>query len=256
MEIRILGAHNAESESTRLSALLIDDVLAIDAGGLTASLSLPTQERIKRILLSHYHYDHIKDIATLGLNTYASGTIEISCTQEVIEALFSHILNGRIWPKLWERPAPEAPSLRFQALEPEVPVTLDGYGVLCLPVNHTVPTVGIQVTSPEGKSFFYTGDTGPGLSHCWERISPELLIAEVTLPDRFQELAQEVKHLTPLLLRQELLDFQRIRGYLPRVVTIHMSPYLEQEIREGLGALSRELGASITPGYEGMKLRL
>ena len=43
MKIEFLGAHTTETRSTRLSSLLIDDVLALDAGGLTSSLSLAEQ---------------------------------------------------------------------------------------------------------------------------------------------------------------------------------------------------------------------
>ncbi len=40
MDIQILGAHALEAKGARLTSLLIDDVLAIDAGGLTSALSL------------------------------------------------------------------------------------------------------------------------------------------------------------------------------------------------------------------------
>lgn len=33
MELRVLGAHNAESKTTRLESHLIDKVLVLDAGG-------------------------------------------------------------------------------------------------------------------------------------------------------------------------------------------------------------------------------
>ncbi len=39
MNIRVLGAHNTESRTTRYMSLLVDGILALDAGGLTSSLS-------------------------------------------------------------------------------------------------------------------------------------------------------------------------------------------------------------------------
>ena len=68
MNIRFLGAHNCESQNSRCACLLIDDILAIDAGGLTSSLSFPAQQNLKAILLTHQHYDHIKDIPTIAMN--------------------------------------------------------------------------------------------------------------------------------------------------------------------------------------------
>ena len=47
MDIKLLGTHNTESRDTRLVSLLIDGVLAIDAGALTSSLSFEDQLKLK-----------------------------------------------------------------------------------------------------------------------------------------------------------------------------------------------------------------
>jgi L-ascorbate metabolism protein UlaG (beta-lactamase superfamily) len=65
--VKFLGTHNAESKNTRLVSFLIDDVLAVDAGSLVSELTFPEQRRIKAILLSHGHYDHIKASLLLPL---------------------------------------------------------------------------------------------------------------------------------------------------------------------------------------------
>ena len=39
MEIRTLGAHSQETAATRLTAILVDGVLALDAGALTSTLT-------------------------------------------------------------------------------------------------------------------------------------------------------------------------------------------------------------------------
>jgi ribonuclease BN (tRNA processing enzyme) len=38
----------------------VDDVLALDAGGLTSSLALSEQLGLKAVLITHRHYDHVK----------------------------------------------------------------------------------------------------------------------------------------------------------------------------------------------------
>ena len=68
MKIQFLGAHNCESATTRLVSILIDDVLALDAGSLTSTLSIEAQLNLKAVLLTHHHYDHIRDIPALGMN--------------------------------------------------------------------------------------------------------------------------------------------------------------------------------------------
>ena len=55
MNIRFLGVHNNESKDVRPACLLIDNFLAIDAGGLTSSLTFPEQLAIKALLVTHHH---------------------------------------------------------------------------------------------------------------------------------------------------------------------------------------------------------
>ena len=70
MEIQILGAHNIESKDTGLATLLVDGILAIDTGALPNSLSFEEQLKLKAILLSHQHYDHIRGIPAIGITLF------------------------------------------------------------------------------------------------------------------------------------------------------------------------------------------
>jgi ribonuclease BN (tRNA processing enzyme) len=255
MNITTLGAHNCESQNTRLTTMLIDDVVAIDAGALTSSLTFPAQRQIKAILLTHQHYDHIKDIPTIAFNfAMAWATLDIYSTLPVYQAL-SLILGNKLYPNFLEFPQ-ENPSLKFNLIEPYQATQIEGYSVLALPVNHSTPTVGYQVTAADGKTVFYTGDTGPGLKDCWQRISPQLLITELSAPNRFQELYQRRGHFTPNLLKEELTSFRELKGYLPQVVIVHMNPELEEEIKAEIATLAHSLGHPITPAYEGMQITL
>ncbi|GAH62709.1 unnamed protein product, partial [marine sediment metagenome] len=208
------------------------------------------------ILLTHHHYDHIRDIPAIAMNLFLQGvTTSIYATQSVYDALTTYLLNGKLYPNFLEQP-PENPTVKFTIIKPHQTKQIEGYSILAVPVNHTDPTVGYQVTSPDGKTVFYTSDTGPGLTNCWEYVSPQLLIIEVTAPNRYEEWAKESGHLTPSLLKQELTDFQEIRGYLPRVITVHMNPGLEKEIEAEIAAVARALNNPITLAYEGMQLQL
>lgn len=256
MNIRFLGAHNTESRDTRMACLLIDDVLALDAGGLTSTLPFPAQLGLKAVLLTHYHYDHIRDIPAVAMNFFLnSASINVCSTQAVHDALVSHLLNGHLYPKFTESPT-SRPAVSFTEVQPHRPVQIAGYGVLAVPVNHAGHGVGYQVTSAGGKAVFYTGDTGPGLADCWKAVSPDLLVIEVTASNRYEEWAPGSGHLTPSLLARELTDFRRLKGYLPPVVAVHMNPALEKEIAPELAALAGDLGAPITLAREGMQLEL
>jgi len=256
MKVKVLGAHNCESEDTKLVSLLIDDFLAIDAGGLTSSLSWPSQLKLKAILLSHRHYDHIRDIPAVAMNSFLNdSTVNVYSTPSVYEAFDTHLLNVELYPKFMELPQGN-PTINFTAIEQGETEFIKGYTILALPVNHSVPTVGFQVASPDGKTMFYTADTGPGLTSCWEKISPHLLVVEVTAPNRYEDFAKEAGHLTPSLLEQELIDFRELKGYLPQVVTVHMHPGLEKEIEAEIAKVVESLDARISLAYEGMEIQL
>ena len=256
MNIQFLGAHNIESQDSRFISLLIDDVLAVDAGALTSSLSFSDQQKLRAILVTHQHYDHVRDIPSVGMNFLLhENTIEIYSTRPVYEALEADLLNDRLYPNFMMRP-PEKPTIQFKVIEPGTIEPIGDYSVLAVPVNHSVPTVGYQIASADGKTVFYTSDTGPGLADCWQQVSPELLIIEVTAPNRYEEFAQHSGHLTPSLLQQELESFRDIKSYLPQVVLVHMNPLDEKEIEAEIAVVAKSLNTTIQLGYEGMRIQL
>ncbi|MFH0913938.1 MAG: MBL fold metallo-hydrolase [Chloroflexota bacterium] len=256
MKVRILGAHNCESEDSRMVSLLVDGVLALDAGGLTSQLSLEAQARLKAVLLTHWHYDHIRDIPALAMNLFLGGaTLSLYTTASVRDALGANLLNGKLYPDFFARPAGR-PVLTFFPVEPYQKWQIAGYEILAVPVNHAEATaLGYQV-SQEGKSVFYTGDTGSDLSSCWEHVSPQLLVMEVTMPNRYADSAKESHHLTPALLQEELVRFREMKGYLPRVAVVHMNPRLEGEIAGELDQVAHTLHNPVTLAHEGMELHL
>jgi len=254
MEIEVVGAHNLTDASRRLVALRVDGWLGVDAGSLSSGLPFEEQLKIRAILLSHHHFDHIRDIFTLGLFRAYQGSISLYATASTLQVLTS-LLDGRIYPDFLHWP-PESPVYRPHTLEPCKATEVEGYRVLPLPVPHPGPAVGYAVTSPQGKSFFYSGDSGPGLAQCWTHTAPDLMVLEMTGPNRFEEVMSRSSHLTPGVLRQELVEFRKLRGYLPPVSLVHYTPSLEEEIRREVAELARELGASISLVQDGTRLQV
>ena len=255
MNIRILGAHNCESENTRLSGILIDDKIAVDAGSLSSSVSLDIQENLTAVLLTHHHYDHIRDIMSVGMNNYLADTkVKVYSIQSVYEVL-NYLFDSNFYHDFMKRPQ-DNPAINFTIIEPHRSFKIEDYEIVAIPVKHSVPAVGFRIMSGSGKELFFTGDTGPEVRECWEQVNPDLLIIECTASDRFYEFGKRAGHMTTGLLKEVLTEFKELKGYIPQVITVHMSPRLEEEIRTELAAVSDELEAPIQLGYEGMEVRL
>ena len=257
MEIQILGAHQLESKGTRLTSLLIDGTLAIDAGGLTSALSLREQEKIKTVLLTHHHFDHSRDLVTLAANTgYRQEQLVVYGLRYTLDILTTCLLDGKMYINFLEYPSKHKPTVVLEAIEPYGRKAVAGYDVLALPAEHSVPTVGYQITSSDGKSLFYTSDTTVGISDCWQHVSPQLLITEVAGPNKYGDWLKKAGHLCAGFLREELIQFRQLKGYLPRVIVIHIGNPYEQEIKEEVARVAQELEADISLGYEDMKVTL
>jgi len=254
MHIRLLGVHQGESRNTKFLSILVDEVLAVDAGSLTSGLTFDEQKLLRAVLLTHYHYDHIKDIPMIGFNNMSFGQLTIYCTADTRDALQSHFMNQDIWPKLYDIPA-DWPTLRFHDVEPNVPLEVEGYQVLPLSMNHSVPTVGYNIAR-DNKSFFFTSDTRGEAHAAWAAVTPDLIITEATLPNERADEARRFGHMTPSMIVQEMRDFRAIHDYLPRIVAVHINPKYEDAVRLQLEAASRDLGSEIEVGYEGMQLQI
>jgi phosphoribosyl 1,2-cyclic phosphodiesterase len=258
VEIRILGAHLAEVKGARLTSLLIDGVLVVDAGGLTSALSLSEQKKIEAVLITHHHFDHTRDLVTLAANTgyYWRKQLAVYALQYTLDIVADCLLEGKLYTNFFEYPSKEKPTLILEAIEPYNKKAIAGYDILALPVKHSAPAVGYQVTSADGKTLFYSGDTTVGISDCWEHVSPQLLITEVAGPDRYEDWLKKAGHLCPRILKEELIQLRRLKGHLPRVVVIHIGNPYEQEIKEEVAQVAQELEADIRLGYEDMKITL
>jgi hypothetical protein len=83
-----------------------------------------------------------------------------------------------------------------------------------------------------------------------------LLIAEVIGPNKYGDWLKKAGHLSAELLKGELNQFRQLKGYLPRVIIIHIGNLFEQEIKGEVAQVAQELEADISLGYEDMKVVL
>ena len=104
------------------------------------------------------------------------------------------------------------------------------------------PPIGFIVTSDFGAAVAYTRDTQGGLqSFFQDPTRPQLLIVEVTFPNRLKELAQLTGHLTPCMLGAELRAILKSCVTPPRLIAVHLSSEHRPEIMTEIASLSQEM---------------
>lgn len=256
MKLKIVGAHQGESKTHRFLTVMVDGHIALDAGSVATGLTLEEQEAVRYIFLSHYHFDHMKDVAVIGFNTLFSTTIDVYCLPVVKDVMMAHIFNESVWPKLVEIPSPKQPSLTFHEFEPYETIELGDYHITAYPTIHSVPSSGYYVEHGDSKMFF-TSDTAGYMAPIWERIKPQMVITECTYPNRMEGSAVAFCHLTPAFVRREMEEFKRVNGYYATFVITHINPHYEDEIRAELAPHIAELGDDkLIISHEDMELEI
>ena len=258
MQIRVLGAHKLESARTKHTCFLIDGVMAVDAGSLTSSLDPVEQEEVRAVLLTHEHFDHIRDIPTLGLATMGDPSIvDVYSTAATLKSVHKNLLNGNTYPDMTRSLGAEPPKFRFNPVRTDEDFSVLNYTVQAIAMPHPVPAVGYIVSTGAGDRFAYTGDTSgnliPFLASNSER---QVLFIEVTFPDRLADLAEITGHMTPKSLRSQLQEAMAAGLTPPKMVAVHLDPVNQDELLAEISALAADLDIDLTPGYEGMLIDL
>jgi len=233
MQFRVLGCSGGQIPGRHLSSYLVNDSLLIDAGSTTAVLSLKAQQKIKDILITHAHLDHVMSLATLADNLFGvtGATIKVWGLEEVIAGLHGSFFNDTLWPDFTRITGngQSSPILGFHRLPEEKPMTIGELTVTAIRVNHVVPSTAFFIEERK-KSLLHVGDTGP-TEQAWSMARQKenlcAVVLESSFPNRMQETADLSRHLTPQTLAQEAGKLGR--PSVPILVT-HLKPQYREEI--------------------------
>ncbi|MBM3924680.1 MAG: MBL fold metallo-hydrolase [SAR202 cluster bacterium] len=247
MRIRVLGAHNLETRETRHTCFLVDGTAAIDAGSLMTGLRPDEFNSLQAILLTHRHFDHIRDLPTFGLATMDScATLDIYGLPQTLEALSTHLLDGLLYPNFNQRPSPEKPRFKLHTITPNKPFSAGGLTARPVTMPHGAPAVGFVVRDAQGRCAAFTGDTGGGLlSLLHDAFRPSLLFVEMTYPNHMESKAKENGHLTPSLLVRDMEAARRRGVAIPKIVATHIGFHYQSDIVSELDKATRESGTEI-----------
>lgn len=239
MKIKVLGCSGAEFPGHNPPGFLLDNEILFDAGSLTNVLDENAQAKIKYIFITHAHLDHIRGISFLADNIIVARRrqrVNIISIPHVIKTIKKNLLNDSLWPDFTMIPNYENAVLRYGELKSGMPIRINDYKITAYSVTHSVPSVGYLVEDANNRRFFYTGDTGPTDS-TWKKIGDKkihCLIIEVSFPNKMREMAILTGHLTPQLLKEELL---KMRHMPERILITHLKPQHFKAIKSELERL-------------------
>jgi len=239
MKVRVLGCYGAELSKFSTCGYLINGSVLLDAGTICSALTLSEQKKIRYVLISHIHADHIHGLAALSENLITEKDrtpVEIISIGKVIAGLKRHFFNDQIWPDFTQLPNRRNPVYRLRTIREGEKIKINGLYVQAIPVDHIVPATGFMIRE-NGSSLLYSGDTCL-TEELWKAAAKDnslkAVMIETTFPDALKKLAYESKHLTPSLLHSEFLKIGK--PHLALYIH-HMKPRYREKIKQELNRL-------------------
>lgn len=208
MKVKILGCSGSEAIGHNPPGFLVNDVVMLDAGTITAALNIQAQSRITDIFISHTHLDHIKSLLFLADNIIGriKQPVNIRAIPKVIDAIKKHLMNDLIWPDFTRIPTAKNPVLAYKPFAAGMPIAVAGLKVLAIPMNHPVPAVGFMVSDARS-TIIYSADTGPNEA-LWKVASKaknlKAIIVDTSFPNSLDMIAGLSGHFTPAQLHADL----------------------------------------------------
>jgi len=236
LAVRVLGPYGGSAPGYRMTTFLIDGETALDAGSLTEALPITAQRRIRRVVLTHAHFDHIASLPFLIENLYGrDAPLEVLAPTPVLAALRRHVFNDQTWPDFTRLPSRSKPTLRLKPIPVGRAARIGGASFTALTVDHVVPAYGYLV-SKAGRAVLFSGDTMPTERlwvHARRSRGLKAIFLEVSFSDDQAAVARDSCHLTPQLLSGELA---KAPDHVP-VYLYHMKPPSLSRIRREVAAL-------------------
>ncbi len=238
MKLKVLGCHGGELPDCRSTCFLVDDTLALDAGALTSTLALDELTRVDDILLTHSHFDHVKDLPLLTdvIVGRRKKPVTLHSHTHCIETLKKHMFNDVLWPDFTGIPTQKKPTLKLRSFKAGATVKIGKYTVKSVLVTHPVASCGYVIS--DGKtSLAVSGDTGPTVK-LWKLLNQQqglkVLLLETSFPDELQDLADISGHLTPRTLAGELKKFDQRDC---QVMLYHLKPPFVDQLKQEVAHL-------------------
>ena len=242
MKVKVLGCSGSEAIGHNPPGFLVNDAVMLDAGTITAALTIEAQSKITDVFISHTHLDHIKSVLFLADNVIGriKQPIALRSIPPVINAIKKHLMNDIIWPDFTRIPTAKNPVLAYRPFRAGVPVTASGLRIKAIPMNHPVPAVGFLVSDGRS-SILYTADTGPN-EGIWKEAAKaknlKAIIVDTSFPNMLDAIADVSGHFTPAQLHDDLSKAS-VKNSVP-IYIYHIKPVHQKKVIQELRALGRK----------------
>jgi ribonuclease BN (tRNA processing enzyme) len=223
----------------RLTCFLIDEAVAVDAGSIALALSSEQREKVRDIIITHPHMDHIASLPIFIDDLYPTlkRPIRVYATQVVVDLLERDIFNWNVYPRFSELKNDYGPVMEYVPVPVGKKFQVAHLTVTAVPVNHIVPTVGLLISDGQSTVAF-SSDTAE-TAEFWDMINraPTLdaLLIEASFPNSMAQLAEVSRHFTPASLGREL---GKLNHNGLDILTVHIKPAYREMIIDELQALN------------------
>jgi len=232
-----------------LTCFLIDDCVAVDAGSIAIALTNEQRSKVKDIIITHPHMDHVASLPIFIDDLYPSlqEPMRVHATPEVIQLLERDIFNWNLYPRFSDLKNDYGPVMEYVPIPIGKPFTVAHLNVVAVPVNHIVPTVGLVVSDGQ-KSVAFSSDTAE-TEEFWKILNEmkdlDALLIEASFPNRMAKLAEVSRHFTPASLGQEL---KKLTHNGMDIMAVHLKATYRDEIIAQLNALNIPKLSAMEPG--------
>ena len=222
----------------RLTCFLIDECVAVDAGSLALALTTEQREKVRDIIVTHPHMDHIASLPIFidDLFETLKTPVRVYATPEVIDLLERDIFNWNVYPRFSELKNEFGPVMEYVPIPTGEEFKIAHLTVTAVSVNHIVPTVGLLVS--DGKSTVaFSSDTSE-TDEFWQVINRaphiDALLVEASFPNSMAKLAEVSRHFTPASLER---DLHKLSHNGLDILAVHIKPAYRQMVIDELNAL-------------------
>lgn len=221
-----------------LTSYLINDTLAIDAGALAVGLTTQEQLRIRSIVITHAHLDHIISLPLYLTDLFEElrEPVNVYATPSDFEALQRHLLTERVWITLETMKNSHTELIAYRPIKTGESFFAEGLKITPVPVTHTVLTHGLMVED-DRSALLFTSDTS-ATDRIWQMASEQVnlraVFIDLSFPNRLTELARVSGHHSPATLLEEL---PKIKSDVP-VFAVHVKAAYRDEVGAEIAALA------------------